>query len=161
MFYLPDFSTLGIYKPTNVMSISYDLLDVTWPFNYQRRQCNEYLKLGLQGVTLFFSSGDEGVGTCENGQEFFQTSGPSDCPYVVAVGATEIAPGTDLTERAAALSGGGFSLIYDAPKYQEEAIQHYFNVADPGYKYFKNGDYNSTGRYNRNGRGTPDISACE
>ena len=29
---------------------------------YQKRQCNEVLKLGLQGVTVVVSSGDSGVG---------------------------------------------------------------------------------------------------
>lgn len=36
----------GAFRPTNVISISYDLheLDIPWP--YQKRQCLEYLKLG-------------------------------------------------------------------------------------------------------------------
>lgn len=37
------------------------------PF-YAQRQCNEYAKLGLMGVTVLYSSGDDGVagngGTC-------------------------------------------------------------------------------------------------
>ena len=32
------------------------------PIAYQKRQCNEYLKLGLQGVSFLFASGDSGVG---------------------------------------------------------------------------------------------------
>jgi len=31
------------------------------PVNYQRRQCNEIMKLGLQGITVVVSSGDSGV----------------------------------------------------------------------------------------------------
>ena len=52
----------GIYKPTNVISVSYGGQEADVPYAYQRRQCNEYLKLGLQGVSIFFASGDAGVG---------------------------------------------------------------------------------------------------
>lgn len=40
-------------------SYGYNEADLT-PF-YETRQCNEYLKLGLQGVSFFYSSGDYGV----------------------------------------------------------------------------------------------------
>ena len=51
----------GIVKPANVISTSYasDEADLT-PF-YAIRQCNEYGKLGLMGVTFLYSSGDHGV----------------------------------------------------------------------------------------------------
>lgn len=52
----------GVYKPTNVISLSYGGQEADLPAYYQRRQCNEYLKLGLQGVSIFFASGDAGVG---------------------------------------------------------------------------------------------------
>lgn len=47
------------------------------PIAYQKRQCNEYLKLGLQGISFIFASGDAGVGnypTAEGG-----TDGPTGC----------------------------------------------------------------------------------
>ena len=50
----------GIYEPTNVISISYGGQEADVPYAYQRRQCNEYLKLGLQGVSILFASGDAG-----------------------------------------------------------------------------------------------------
>ena len=57
-------------------------------------------------------------------------------------------------------SGGGFSLIFDAPAYQADAISKYFNTSNPPWPYFYNGHYkNNPGRYNRNGRGIPDIAA--
>jgi tripeptidyl-peptidase-1 len=40
-------------------SYSYNEADLT-PF-YEQRQCNEYLKLGLQGTTFLYSTGDNGV----------------------------------------------------------------------------------------------------
>ena len=51
----------GTAKPTNVISISYayNEADLT-PF-YTARQCLEYAKLGLMGVTVLYSSGDHGV----------------------------------------------------------------------------------------------------
>lgn len=32
----------GVYKPTNVISISYGEAEIDLPENYQTRQCNEY-----------------------------------------------------------------------------------------------------------------------
>lgn len=64
-----------------MISTSYgsDEVEVT-PF-YAQRQCAEYAKLGLQGVTILYSSGDDGVagngGACisPNGKENNGTSG--------------------------------------------------------------------------------------
>lgn len=52
----------GVYKPTNVISVSYGGGEQFVPIAYQRRQCLEFMKLGLQGVSIIFSSGDAGVG---------------------------------------------------------------------------------------------------
>lgn len=53
----------GVYKPTPVISVSYGGQEVDVPVSYQKRQCDEYLKLGLQGVSILFASGDSGVST--------------------------------------------------------------------------------------------------
>ena len=42
----------GVYKPTNVISISYGEQENQLPRAYQERQCNEFMKLGLQGNML-------------------------------------------------------------------------------------------------------------
>ncbi|KAL7945381.1 peptidase S8/S53 domain-containing protein [Trichoderma barbatum] len=135
----------GVYTPTNVISISYGEDSLSLPMNYQRRQCNEWMKLGLQGVTVIAASGDGGVGGfggfgCPGGA--FETISPVDCPYVTAVGATNITATrvggkVKMTEQAARFSGGGFSNIFGTPSYQADAA----------------------GRYNRGGRGYPDVSA--
>lgn len=52
---------------TNVISISYGGQEVDLPIAYQRRQCNEFMKLGMQGVSVVLASGDSGV------------AGPSGC----------------------------------------------------------------------------------
>lgn len=51
----------GVFKPTNVISISYGGQEADLPISYQKRQCLEYLKLGLQGTSFLFASGDSGV----------------------------------------------------------------------------------------------------
>jgi len=51
----------GIVKPANVVSTSYGSQEPEMTAAYQIRQCNEYGKLGMMGVTVLFSSGDNGV----------------------------------------------------------------------------------------------------
>lgn len=51
----------GVYKPTNVISISYGEQEDDLPANYQQRQCQEIMKLGMQGVSVVIASGDSGV----------------------------------------------------------------------------------------------------
>jgi tripeptidyl-peptidase-1 len=53
--------TCGAYKPTNVISLSYGGQEADIPVSYQKRQCLEYMKLGLQGVSFLYASGDSGV----------------------------------------------------------------------------------------------------
>lgn len=55
-----------MYTPTNVISISYGEAEVDLPANYQKRQCDEFMKLALQGHTILLSSGDYGVATFPN-----------------------------------------------------------------------------------------------
>ncbi len=52
----------GLFKPTNIITFSYGSGEYFSTSRSLRRQCNEYLKLGLKGVTMFASSGDSGVG---------------------------------------------------------------------------------------------------
>lgn len=77
-----------------MISTSYGADEVELTAFYAQRQCAEYAKLGLQGVTILYSSGDDGVagngGACigPNGQENNGTSGmfnpsfPGGCPFV-------------------------------------------------------------------------------
>lgn len=51
----------GTVKPASVISVSYGTQEVDLFLSYQKRQCLEYLKLGLQGVSILFASGDAGV----------------------------------------------------------------------------------------------------
>ena len=72
---------------TKVFSISYAGLE-DLSNTEQKRQCNELMKLGLQGVSVLVSSGDDGVGSNCGGT--FQVKYPSSCPYVTSVGGTMV-----------------------------------------------------------------------
>ncbi|KAI0787653.1 subtilisin-like protein [Fomes fomentarius] len=79
--------------------------DFVFPDFYMQRQCTEYGKLGLMGMTFLYASGDNGVASnAENlclaangstvvGEGNFLPNFPATCPYVTAVGATQVDPG--------------------------------------------------------------------
>ena len=160
----------GGFAATKVISTSYayNEADLT-PF-YEMRQCQEYAKLGIQGTTVLYSSGDYGVagngGQCidpTTGQYTngtygkFNPSFPGTCPYITSVGATQIKPGASVTQPEEACetviySGGGFSNVFPMPSYQAAAVQEFFANHNPPY---------GSDRYNnsRMTRGFPDISA--
>jgi len=41
----------GVFSPPYVLSVSYGGWEADVPMAYQARQCNEFMKLGLQGVS--------------------------------------------------------------------------------------------------------------
>ena len=50
----------GKFSPAKVISTSYGYNEADLTPAYELRQCDEYMKLGLQGVTVLYSSGDSG-----------------------------------------------------------------------------------------------------
>ena len=96
-------------------------------FAYASRQCKEYAKLGLLGVTVLYSSGDYGVAGFNalcldpNGMnipllnailieasragnqtvngKIFNPRFPSTCPYVTSVGATQLSHGKTVLDK--------------------------------------------------------------
>lgn len=52
----------GKYQPTNVISFSQSTVEYVIDYKYAVRVCDEFMKLGLQGVTVLASSGDTGIG---------------------------------------------------------------------------------------------------
>ncbi|KAI0471592.1 peptidase S8/S53 domain-containing protein [Xylariaceae sp. FL0804] len=166
----------GVYAPTNVISISYGEQESDLPAYYQQRQCNEFLKLGLQGVSIFVASGDTGVGGyqvsktdngCLEGGSVFSPTQPNSCPWLTNVGSTVVPRGSTTDDPEVATtsfgSGGGFSNIFTVPDYQVDAVQGFYDsAAAPTYAYYYNGSFaagGATGVYNRNGRGIPDVAA--
>lgn len=164
----------GKYAPTKVISTSYGYNEADLTPAYEQRQCNEYMKLGMMGVSVLYSSGDYGVagnsnqcinstGGYQNGTlgGRFNPAFPSTCPYVTSVGATQVIPGTNiLTTKAqpemacesVIYSGGGFSNVFAMPSYQSSAVKSYFSRNDPPYT---SAQYNNT----QQTRGYPDVSA--
>lgn len=67
----------GVYALTRVVSISYGESEAELPKPYVECQCNEFMKLGLQGHSIFVTSGDYGVASFpgSNGDP----EGPSFC----------------------------------------------------------------------------------
>ncbi|KAF7335380.1 Subtilisin-like protein [Mycena venus] len=157
-------------KPrTNVISISYHLNpDLNDPAisPVVQRQCTEFGKQSLTGITFVASSGDGGVaygasqaclvnGTLTFGgaKGTFVGQLPASCPFVTAVGATSVPPGgtTDQVEESTTdfPSGGGFSNNFPRPSWQDSAVQNYLDNFAP--------DYNAT-IFNRTGRAYPDVA---
>jgi hypothetical protein len=113
------------------------------------------MKLGLQGITILYSSGDNGVAgngnvccvskNCASGgytaagaAGTFNPGFPSTCPYITSVGATQIAAGNPVTAPEQACmsviySGGGFSNLFALPSYQSTAVAHYLRDYKPSY----------------------------
>ncbi|KAK4494732.1 hypothetical protein PRZ48_014088 [Zasmidium cellare] len=179
----------GIYKPARVISISYGESELDFPKNYVQRQCNEFMKLGLQGTTVLIASGDYGVagypgditpsgclsGSGQN-QTIYNTDYLSNCPWVTSVGGSRLYPGQTILDRESAMeleldsgraffrNSGGFSNYYTTPSWQKSTKAKYFAEHDPGHPYYiANADASNIGEnggiYNRAGRGYPDVSA--
>ncbi|KAL2849593.1 peptidase S8/S53 domain-containing protein [Aspergillus pseudoustus] len=161
----------GVYKPTNVISLSYGGAEWGVPIRYMRRQCREWMKLGLQGVSVVVASGDHGVGTesCMGDERnVFSPDFPANCPYLTTVGSTVLPPGGDPHDPEEIVvgsfgSGGGFSNVYGRADYQHAAVDEYFARAELDYPYYESIDNSSFaedgGIYNRIGRAYPDVSA--
>ncbi|KAF9448952.1 subtilisin-like protein [Macrolepiota fuliginosa MF-IS2] len=134
-----------------VITTSYGDNEQTVPNDYAVSVCNLLAQLGSRGVTVFFSSGDFGVGggDCRTNdgtnKVLFQPAFPASCPFVTTVGGTtRVNP-----EIAVSFSGGGFSRYFATPSYQTTAVTNYIN--------FLGNTFN--GLYNKTGRAYPDVSA--
>ncbi|KAI1337368.1 subtilisin-like protein [Xylariaceae sp. FL0016] len=170
----------GVYKPTNVISISYSGAEAELPESYQQRQCAEIMKLGLQGTTVMIASGDDGVGGFPSkvsptgcmgpNKDVFNPQFLASCPYILSVGSTYLPPNATAGKDAEVAttrfqSGGGFSNIYDMPEWQKTNVQTYLSKAKLEFDSYEGGGGNYSnaksgkGRFNRLGRAYPDVSA--
>ena len=127
------------------------------------------LQLSLQGTTFVASSGDTGVsfgpteacvaknGTIveNNAPGTFVPQFPASCPYVTAVGATEVTAGNSVSDPETATtafpSGGGFSNIFPQPSFQARRVNRYLKHSVPA-------SYDAS-TFNASGRAYPDVSA--
>ena len=139
--------------------------------------CEESLaKIVSMGVQLLVSSGDTGatqtrlgISSCNVlgavGTSVLAPQYPASSPYVTSVGAimdVRMAEGEDPVMAACMApssglitSGGGFSVLYDRPEWQEEAVSEYLDRDHSGYKYYPG--QSQTG-FAPTGRGYPDVS---
>ncbi len=140
---------------------------------------SRWMKLGLQGHSVFFASGDNGVGGTPTFFEadnclgpkntIFNPAWPNNFPYVTNVGATKVYPNHTVEDPESAAndplgepwsiaysSGGGFSNIYPWPDYQKHAVDKCLRDHKPPYPYYESKDNSSFGKngglYNRLGR---------
>ncbi|KAF8864014.1 putative protease S8 tripeptidyl peptidase I [Acephala macrosclerotiorum] len=107
----------GTYELTRVVSISYGEAEVYLPKLYVERQCNEIMKLGLQGHSILVISGDYGVAsfpgsnndaegclsTATMNGTIYNPEYPSGCPYITVVGATRLYPNDTVNDPESAM----------------------------------------------------------
>lgn len=133
------------------ITTSYGDDEQTVPRDYATTVCNLFAQLGSMGTTVFFSSGDFGVGggNCltndGTNKRLFQPAFPASCPFVTAVGGTtRVNP-----EVAVSFSGGGFSRYFARPSYQNTAVSGFLTNLGTTF----------SGLYNATGRAYPDLAA--
>lgn len=115
------------------------------------------MKAGSAGITVTFSSGDNGVGgngesSCSRG---FYGLWPASCPYITSVGGTEFNANGDevvanFKQYASQIKspGGGYSEHFSAPSYNKNVTTAYAKSLDSA----------TQRKFNANNRGFPDIS---
>ncbi|KAH9020209.1 subtilisin-like protein [Lactarius pseudohatsudake] len=131
------------YIPPTI-SISYVYPETLIPLEYASSVCILFGQLGLRGVSILVSSGDDGVGSSDDcrdnsGSVRFVPMFPASCPWVTSVGGTV---GYN-PEVGMHLSGGGFSVHFTRPIYQEDVVPPFLGFLGS----------------HPQGRGIPDISA--
>ena len=137
-------------KLPTVLSTSYGEDEQSVPRDYAIAVCKLFGQLGARGVSVIFSSGDEGVGSScvsNDGKNTttFNPGFPASCPFVTSVGGTTgINP-----EIGTAFSGGGFSNVFQRPSYQELDVDGYLNRIGNNFE----------GLFQPAGRALPDVSA--
>jgi len=121
--------------PPLVTSISYGSLAPEDPNVDKQRFASEACKLGLRGITIVVASGDDGVANFQArgdpSQCGFTPSYPATCPFATAVGGTQgVESGTaeimcSSSTDGGITSGGGFSVFYELPDWQADAVNGY------------------------------------
>eukprot|EP00475_Leptophrys_vorax_P024994 TRINITY_DN3477_c0_g3_i1.p1 TRINITY_DN3477_c0_g3~~TRINITY_DN3477_c0_g3_i1.p1 ORF type:complete len:556 (-),score=135.41 TRINITY_DN3477_c0_g3_i1:72-1739(-) len=146
--------------PPLVHSISYGAQEHVNVAPTFRAFSTEAMKLGLRGVSIIVSSGDDGVldadlrNKSSDARCSYSPVFPSSSPYVTSVGATQ-GPEAGTEEVACSsttggliTTGGGFSILFPTPSYQKTAVSGYLDKVKG--KIVKG--------YNANGRGSPDVA---
>ncbi|KAJ6562638.1 subtilisin-like protein [Mycena capillaripes] len=169
----------GTVKPPYVISNSRADFEYRLSPFYTQRQCNEFAKLGLMGVTVLFSAGNCGAagttrGYCldDNGSvnlnaTHFNPGWPGACPWITSVGGTQVkanfsgSPANGIAEEVwnqdqthgfFESAGGGFSNRFPMPQYQTASVNSFLER-------LKKTNPEQLKHFNARGRAYPDISA--
>ncbi|CEJ82960.1 hypothetical protein VHEMI02997 [[Torrubiella] hemipterigena] len=135
-------------NPPSTASISYAAGEAGGSVEYMTRACNEFMKAGARGITVFGSSGDDGVGSGDCSSRPFEVLFPASCPYMTSVGGTQWSADSS-SEAVWPYSGSGFSNVFAQPDWQAADVNAYIKNSVPSaYK----------GRYNASGRAYPDVA---
>lgn len=117
--------------------------------------CNTvFQKAGVQGLSILFASGDQGVCGREGCGVFkkkFHPDFPAASPYITAVGGTDFLTNDIGEETTWASGGGGFSDTFPIPDYQAQFVAAY--KANP------DANLPPQSMWNNTGRGYPDVAA--
>ena len=104
-----------------------------------------------------YPGSSSGVGEPSINGTRFNPSFPGGCPFVTSVGATQVNPGSTVSDPEGAceqviFSGGGFSNIFPMPSYQATAVKSFLTNHPPPY---------TAQQFNNSGtvRAFPDLSA--
>ncbi|KAJ7112181.1 family S53 protease [Mycena epipterygia] len=153
-----DMIILLINDPSrpSVLTTSYSFqAETDLPLSVAINLCNTYMQLGALGTSLLFASGDGGVsgGQSQSCGDYIPPF-PAGCPFITSVGSTGgINQFPGISEVGSTFSSGGFSNYFPIPDYQAEDVAAYLAWLD------SLGTIPEDGRFNRSGRGFPDVSA--
>ena len=147
---------LNAPHPPSVHSVSYDDWEEQDNIEMMDRGDIEFMKAGVRGLSLLFSSGDFGTGCNASALPAkFAPMWPPCSPYVTSVGGTTFAA-DGVTETSWDHSGGGFafeSSLHPRPTYQNKAVNQYLLSQK------KKGTLPDQSLFNSSNRGFPDVSA--
>merc|ERR1711862_186363 len=145
-------------SPPLINSISYGSIEPEMAASVMNTFNTEAMKLGTMGVSIFVSSGDDGVANFQARWDAskcaYTPSFPATSPYVTAVGATQggVNGGPEIAcsevTGGQITTGGGFSTNFKAPQYQQDAISTYFKTVKT----------QPVSGYATGGRGYPDVA---
>merc|ERR1711976_16512 len=124
------------------------------PEETMNRLDQDFMKLNTRGISFVIASGDSGSGWwARDGYNlgYLCPSWPASSEYVTAVGSTYFYRDNKNEEEATTQfgSGGGFSFWHTQPSWQQAAVQKYLASQSGKIK----------GKFNKDGRATPDVSA--
>jgi tripeptidyl-peptidase-1 len=154
---------MSVENTPSVASMSYGLPEYMASLSNMEAFNTAAMMAGLQGTSIFVSSGDTGAGFEQQDNAYscaYAPNFPASSPYVTTVGAT-MGPENGVEEMtcqtdagAWITSGGGFSTYFKTPSWQQPQIEAYFDNL-----YVNEPSYEAVSGYNKQGRAFPDVAA--